>query len=57
MTAHVTQAKIEAAVRAAARYWPGGVKIDLRTGEVWLLPEGKPTEQSETGPDPDAVKW
>lgn len=58
MTAHVTQAKIEAAVRAAvAAGWPGGVEIDLRAGVVRLLPEGKPTEQSETGPDPDAVKW
>ena len=43
MTAHVTQAKIEAAVRAAvAAGWPGGVEIDLRAGVVRLLPEGRP---------------
>lgn len=37
MTAHVTQAKIEAAVRAAvAAGWTGGVEIDLRTGVVRL---------------------
>jgi hypothetical protein len=54
MTAHVTQAKIEAAVRAAvAAGWPGGVEIDLRAGVVRLLPEGKQAAQrSPREPEP-----
>lgn len=58
MTAHVTQAKIEAAVRAAlASGWSGGVEIDLRAGVVRLLPDRPEVVHREAGPDPDAVKW
>lgn len=58
MTAHVTQAKIEAAVRAAvAAGWTGGVEIDLKAGVVRLLPVPQDVSRRDTGPDPDAVRW
>lgn len=54
MTAHVTQAKIKAALEAvAASGLPGDVVIDLRAGTVRLLrDQPKAAQRSPREPEP-----
>lgn len=59
MTAHVTQAKIKAALEAVlASGWKGGIEIDLRTGAVSRLPEPWPEESTPAFPEgPQPEPW